>query len=175
MRGCYPGSFDPLTVAHVAIAAAAVTQCGLASLDFVVSEVALAKEQGHASSLAARVAAVEDATGCRCAVTDRQLLADIADGYDVLVIGADKWWQLHDAAFYGGSVEARDAALRRLPPIVAVAPRAGVDVPIDQRVRVLELPVWIAEVSSSAVRAGAEYWRAAGRAGDEAQTRQGPE
>ena len=129
MRGCYPGSFDPLTVAHVAIAAAAVEQCGLESLDFVVSEVAL---------------------------TPR----------------------------YGGSIDARDAALRRLPPLVAIAPRAGADDVLAKahagadagaRVVVLDLPAWIADVSSSAVRAGAHHWRAAGRAHDEPQTRQDPE
>lgn len=167
MRGCYPGSFDPLTVAHVAITDAAVEQCGLSSLDLVVSRVALAKEAGHASSLDERVAAVEAITGRPCRVTDHQLLADVARGYDVLVVGADKWWQLQDVAFYGGSAAARDDALRRLPPLIAVAPRAGVPVPVpDPRVRLLELPGWVGEVSSSAVRAGAHHWRAPRRAGD---------
>ena len=163
MRACYPGSFDPLTVAHVAIAEAAVEQCRLTSLDFVISEVALAKEGGHASPLAERVAAVEAAAGRRCAVTDRQLLVDIAEGYDVLVVGADKWWQLLDPSFYG-SVGVRNDALRRLPALVAVAPRTGVAVPADaEGVHVLDLPSWVGQVSSSAVRAGAHHWRAAGR------------
>ena len=34
--------------------------------------------------------------------TDEQLIADLAEGYDVCVIGADKWHQLHDLTFYGG-------------------------------------------------------------------------
>ena len=184
-RGCYPGSFDPLTVAHVAIAEAAIEQCGLTSLDLVVSRVALAKEAGHAASLDARVAAIEAATPWTCRVTGRQLLADIADGYDVLVVGADKWRQVLDPAFYGGSVQARDDALRRLPPVVAVAPRAGMDIELSsdgrvQVLRMLELPPWIGDVSSTAVRAGAHHWRApqssrSPHTPHPPQTRQGPE
>ena len=43
------------------------------------------------------------------------------------VIGADKWHQLHDLAFYDGSEAARDAALARLPIARGGAParRAG--------------------------------------------------
>jgi hypothetical protein len=179
LRGCYPGSFDPVTVAHVAIAEAAVAQCGLSSLDLVVSRVALAKEAGHSLSLSERVAAASSATGLRCVATDRQLVVDVADGYDVLVVGADKWAQVLDARFYGdGSPAPRGAALRRLPPLVAVAPRAGVAIGdvhdvdgVDVRVQVLELPAWVADVSSSAVRAGAHHWRA----GNGPQTRQRPE
>ena len=33
-------------------------------------------------------------------VTDRVHLADIAAGYDALVLGADKWAQVLDPAFY---------------------------------------------------------------------------
>ena len=58
---------------------------------------------------------------------DAQLLADIAEGFDVLVVGADKWWQLHDVRFYG-SEAAMHTALGRLPEL-AVAPRAGVPAP----------------------------------------------
>ena len=57
------------------------------------------------------------------AVTDDLHLADIAQGYDVLVLGADKWVQVLDPSFYD-SPTARDAAVRRLPRL-AVAPRDG--------------------------------------------------
>jgi hypothetical protein len=154
----FPGSFDPLTVAHVAIAEAAVAQCGLDRLDLVISRVALAKEGGGHSPLEARVAAIE-ALGqpwLGVAVTDRRLIADIADGYDVCVMGADKWHQLFDVSFYE-SAAARDGALARLPAL-AVAPRVGVAPPSG--VVLLEIAVEHQQVSSTAVRAGRHDWRA---------------
>ena len=39
-------------------------------------------------------------------------------GYDVVIIGADKWAQVVDPAWYGGSVDARDAAVARLPRVL---------------------------------------------------------
>ena len=32
--------------------------------------------------------------------TRKQLIADIAEGYDLVILGADKWAQLHDQSFY---------------------------------------------------------------------------
>lgn len=129
-----------------------------------LSRVALAKEHGHDLSLDERVAAVEAAAGGRLwlhvIVTDAQLVADIAEGYDVVVMGADKWGQLHDVAFYGGSEAARDDALARLPE-VAVAPRPPAPVP-ERGAVLLDLPHHLAEVSSSAVRDGRADWRAQG-------------
>ncbi|HEX7168611.1 MAG TPA: hypothetical protein VF230_16645 [Acidimicrobiales bacterium] len=159
-RGCYPGSFDPLTVAHLAIAEAAVQQCALARLDLVLSRNALGKE-AHASPLPERVAAIARAGATRpwlgVVVTDAQLLADLARGYDVLVVGADKWHQLHDVSFYGGSAEARDAAMARLPG-VACAPRAGVAPPETPGITVLDLAPWVGAVSSTGARKGAVEW-----------------
>jgi hypothetical protein len=91
------------------------------------------------------------------AVTGARLLADVAAGYDVLVVGADKWAQLHDPAWYDGSATARDAALARLPRVV-VAPRAGFALP--EGAEVLDLDPAHADVSSTAVRAGRHDWRA---------------
>jgi hypothetical protein len=88
------------------------------------------------------------------------LLADIAAGYDVCVLGADKWHQLHDTEFYGGSEEARDAALSRLP-VLAVAPRADVASPRPgDRVVLLDVDPSFHRVSSTAVRRGRDEWRA---------------
>jgi hypothetical protein len=162
--GVYPGSFDPLTTAHLAIADAAVARFELDRLDLVLSRVALAKEPHQQSSLDERVAAIERAARVRPAlrarVTDQQLLADIAAGYDVCILGADKWHQLHDPAFYGGSGAARDAALARLP-VLAVAPRAGVAAPVTGiGVVLLEVDPSFHHVSSTGVRAGREEWRA---------------
>jgi len=164
--GAYPGSFDPLTVAHVAIADAARRAFGLVRLDLVLSRVALAKEHGGHAPVADRIATIESvaATGrpwLHARVSDARLVADIADGYDVCVVGADKWHQLHDATFYGGSTAARDAALARLP-LLAVVPRVGVALPDDLGPRALRLDVdpAHADVSSTAVRAGRHDWRA---------------
>jgi nicotinic acid mononucleotide adenylyltransferase len=161
--GVFPGSFDPLTTGHLAVAEAAVAALGLERLDLVMSEVALAKEAGAHTSLAARVAAIEAAAAqrpwLRAGVTTHRLIADIAAGYDACVVGADKWHQLHDVAFYG-SVDARDAALARLPQLV-VAPRQGVALPpASAGLLVLAVDPGFHEVSSTAVRAGREEWRA---------------
>jgi nicotinic acid mononucleotide adenylyltransferase len=160
--GVFPGSFDPLTTAHLAVAEAAIDALHLARLDLVLSIDALAKAKAH-SSLEERVRAIERHAHripqLRARVTEHQLLADIADGYDVLVIGSDKWHQLHDVRFYGTAPE-RDAALARLPQ-VAVAPRAGVaPLPDDAGVITLEVDDRLHGVSSTAVRAGRTEWRA---------------
>lgn len=161
--GCYPGSFNPPTVAHLAIAHAAVRQCRLDRLDLVLSRVALGKEHlgtdgGPTADDRARalVALTAGRPWLRVTVTDHRLLADIAEGYDVVVLGADKWSQLVDPHWYGGSTEARDAALARLPEI-AVAPRPGHAVPDHSVVLELDDPTF-AEVSSTAVRDGRTDW-----------------
>jgi nicotinic acid mononucleotide adenylyltransferase len=161
--GVYPGSFDPLTTAHLAVAQAAIDGCALDRLDLVISTVALAKETGAHAPIAERIAAIEQHAQrdrrLGAVVTEHQLLADIAEGYDVLVVGADKWHQLHDVAFYG-SAEARDSALERLP-LLAVAPRAGSVTPAPAPdLVVLDLGADLQAVSSTAVRAGREDWRA---------------
>ena len=160
--GVFPGSFDPLTTAHLAVAEAAIATCALDRLDLVMSRRALAKPAAH-SSLEERAAAIERHARripqLRAGVTDHQLLADIADGYDVLVVGADKWHQLHDVGFYA-SAGARDAALARLPEL-AVAPRHGVDPPEPGAgVVLLDVAAHLRAVSSTAVRAGRHEWRA---------------
>lgn len=152
--GAYPGSFNPPTVAHDAIVTAAITHHRLDRLDLVVSRVALAKEHVERPLLDHRIevlrawAATRDDLGI--VVTDAQLLVDIADGYDLLVVGADKWRQIHDVAFYGGSPAARDAAMSALPA-VTVVPRPPHPVPDH-----LALPVGteLGGVSSTAARTG---------------------
>lgn len=161
-RAVFPGSFDPLTVAHVAIADAARDELGVTRLDFAISRVALDKED-RTTPVQDRIDAIRSLRAGRpwldAVVTDAQLLADVAQGYDVLVIGADKWHQLLDVRFYGGSPRARDEALARLPRL-AVAPRAGADLPAGDGVHVLRLPERHQHVSSTAVRDGRHDWRA---------------
>jgi hypothetical protein len=159
--GVYPGSFNPLTRAHLAIAEAAVRQCRLDRLDLVVSHRTLAKEHVEQPPVALRLDALRRAASTRpwltVAATDAQLLADIASGYDILVLGADKWEQIQDPGFYGGSELARDAALRRLP-VVAVAPRPPY--PTPEGCVVLDLPSGLGAISSTEVRAGRRDWMA---------------
>lgn len=161
-RAVFPGTFDPLTIAHVAVADAARSQLAVVRVDLVISRVALAKEH-VATPVEDRIEDIRRLRPGRpwlhAAVTEAQLLADIAEGYDVLVLGADKWHQLHDERFYGGSTAARDAALDRLPR-VAVAPRSGASVPTDPDVHVLSVPREHHTVSSTGVRRGRIGWRA---------------
>jgi len=127
-------------------------------VDLIVSRVPLAKEAVERPLLEDRVAVLRAATASRpwlgVVVTDEQLIADIAAGYDVVVMGADKWAQVVDPAFYGGSHRARDAALARLP-LVAVAPRPPYEVPDS----VVALDV-SHEASSTGVRDGRTDWMA---------------
>jgi hypothetical protein len=153
-RGVYPGSFNPPTVAHVAVAEAARRQHGLDRVDLAVSRLALDKEHVERPRLEDRLMVLgqlADRLGwLGVVVTDAQLLADIATGYDLLIVGADKWSQLHDVRYYG-SAAGRDAALRRLPA-VAVAPRPPHSTPDHLA---LDLDPRHAATSSTAARAGA--------------------
>jgi hypothetical protein len=154
-RGAFPGSFNPPTLGHLAVAEAACVQCELDVVDLVVSRIALAKEDVERPRLEDRLAVLEAVVASRpwlgVVVTEHQLIADAAVGYDVVVMGADKWAQVVDPAFYG-TREERDAALLRLPA-VAVAPRPPCDVPDD--VIVLDVSH---DASSTAVRAGRTDW-----------------
>lgn len=159
----YPGTFDPPTIAHLAIAEAALDQGGVERVELVVSRFALGKPEVGALEVARRLSVLEavatrrDWLGVRLSV--HRLIADVAAGYDAVVVGADKWVQLLDPAWYGGSVEARDEALARLPRILVV-PRSGHPAPagLPAGALVLELDARHGPVSSSAVRAGRLDW-----------------
>lgn len=124
--GAYPGSFDPPTVAHLALADAACRQGGLDRVDLVLSREPLGKGAARAP-LAARRAVLESVAAGRpwlgVRVTDARLVADLAEGYDAVVLGADKWDQVRDPRWYGSDA-ARDAAVARLPRLL-VAPRGA--------------------------------------------------
>jgi nicotinate-nucleotide adenylyltransferase len=165
--GCYPGSFDPPTIAHLAVADAARRHAGLARVDLVVSRRTLGKDHLDDATVARRVAALEAVAANRpwlgVRVAEGGLVADIAEGYDAVVMGADKWAQVIDPTWYGGSAVARDAAVARLPRVL-VAPRAGER---PGGVELLDLPDHLADVSATAVRDGAPH--AAGWALPEAE------
>lgn len=150
MRGAYPGTFDPPTIAHLAIAEAARTQCALEQIDAIVNREPLGKSTIRPldQRVAMLEAVAETRPWLRVVVTDLVHLADIATGYDVLILGADKWWQLLDVGFYD-SPGARDDAVARLPRL-AVAPRDGYAVPEG----CVLLDVDMSQVSSTAARAG---------------------
>jgi hypothetical protein len=150
VRAAYPGTFDPPTIAHLAIAEAVLVHGGVHGVDLVVNRSPLGKPS--ALSLDVRVAMLEALAASRpwlsVVVSDHRLLADIAEGYDVLVLGADKWAQVVDARWYE-STAARDAALARLPRL-AVARRGDLPLPDGCIVLDVDLP----DVSSTAARRG---------------------
>ena len=161
-RGVYPGSFNPATVAHLAVAEAALEQCGLATVELVISVDPLGKDAAGQLALDRRLAALHTAAATRAwldvRTTTARLLVDIAHGADVLVVGADKWAQLVDPAWYG-SVDERDVVLRRLP-LVAVAPRPPHPLPDPDPGRVVLLDVHPDHhhISATAVREGRHDW-----------------
>ncbi len=151
-RGVFPGSFNPPTRAHIAISEAAMLQHRLDVLVWSVSRVALAKEDVARPRLGDRLGVLEEVAAhldwLEIAVTHAQLLSDISAGFDVIVMGADKWHQIHDPVFYGDDPARRDAAIDALPT-VAIAARPPFDCPAELA---LDLPDWVAEVSSTAAR-----------------------
>jgi len=163
-RGVFPGSFNPVTVAHLTVAQAAVEQCALERVDLVISHQPLGKAPQDLAGIEHRLAVLGHLAATRpwLGVTrsDDRLLVDLACGYDVLVLGADKLAQLLDPTWYG-SVAARDAAIARLPT-VAVAPRAGSPLPDPAppglRLVVLDTDPAHLVVSASGVRDGRIEW-----------------
>lgn len=167
----YPGSFDPPTVAHLHLAEVAAGQLGLDRVDLVISHDALGKEADALTPVDDRVAALarlaEGRPWLHAGTTPHRLVADIAQGYDVVVLGADKWHQLLDPSWYGGTAE-RDRALRRLPTVALAArppwPLPGEDPsaepPPGLDVVVLDTDPAHHPVSATAVRRGRHDWRA---------------
>ncbi len=140
-RGVYPGSFNPPTTAHLAIAEAAQQAHDLDTVQLSVSVAALAKEDVEHPRFEDRIEVlnevVADLSWLEVHVTNHQLLAEIARGFDVVIVGADKWWQIQDPRWYGDDPEARDAAIQSLPT-VAIAGRDALDVPATLRLDVGE-------------------------------------
>lgn len=155
--GAFPGTFDPPTVAHLAIAEAVHDRHRLDRVDLIVSRVPLGKGVPATPTLDQRLdvlRAMAARVGWLGVVTsDRQLIVELVEGYDVVVMGADKWRQVHDPAFYAGSAAARDDAVAALP-IVAVAPRAGEASPAHLT---LDVDPALLDVSSTLARAGRRH------------------
>src|SRR5689334_7212315 len=123
-----PGTFNPPTVAHLEMADAARRQASLDRVDFVMSRVSLGKESLVRPSVDERADVLRQLSDARpwlaVCIAEAQLVSDLSVGYDVLIVGADKWRQLLDPSYYE-SEDAHRAALELLPPRVLVAPRNG--------------------------------------------------
>jgi len=152
-RGVFPGSFNPLTIAHLEVARRARAEHALDEVVLMVSVVALDKPAPPGPPLQRRLelieADVEDKPWLTVATTNAQLIVDIANGFDVVIMGADKWHQVNDVRYYENEA-ARDHAVARLRQ-VAVAPRSGNSTPPQFH---LETSAEIHDVSSSRARAG---------------------
>lgn len=154
--GIYPGSFNPPTRAHVAIARAAREQRDLDRVVLAHSPSVLGKSDVERPLFRHRVAVLEavaadEAPWLGAIVTVHRLLADIAAGYEVLVMGADKWHQIQELQWYDDSEAERDAAIARLPEL-AIAPRPPLEVPARWALAVPDEAV--VGVSSTEARAG---------------------
>lgn len=151
--GVYPGTFNPPTIAHLAIASAARRQHALDRVVLMLSRAPINKEHIERPTLDERVSVLlDDARGhpwLTVATTELRLLADIASGFDVLIMGADKWAQVNDEQYYA-SAEACRAAVARLP-VLAIAPRPPFAVPPEHA---LDVPPDLADISSTGARAG---------------------
>lgn len=156
--GVYPGSFNPPTLAHVEIALTARRVHDLARVDLAVSTVALGKEDVDVPRLEHRIevleATVAQVPGLGLHLTESQLIVEIAAGYDVVVMGADKWAEVNDPVWYNDDPAARDAAVAALPT-PAVAPRRPYAVPDAHRLPVADD---LLEVSSTGARQGRVDW-----------------
>jgi len=169
--GVYPGSFDPPTIAHLHLAERAREQLGLVRVDLVISHGTLGKDDAALTPIDERVVTLRhlgvDRPWLRAGTTPLRLLADIAEPYDAVVLGADKWHQLLDPSWYGGPDE-RDRALRRLPTVALAArppwPLPGehpsAEPPEGVVVVVLDTDPAHHHVSATAVREGRHEWRA---------------
>lgn len=132
----------------------------LDEVHLIVSRAALGKADANNAPFDLRVdvieASIAHADWMKLVVSDDQLIADLAHGYDAVIMGADKWDQVNDPAFYGDDSAARDIAVGRLPQIVGPArPGSG---PLPESALTIQLPAKLQDVSSSGARAGRSEW-----------------
>jgi len=150
-----PGSFDPPTLAHLVISWTAMRHHDLEKVFWTVSRQPLGKEAGRTSPderLEVLNAVAGDHRWLEVKTSEARLVADLAQGHDVVVMGADKWVQLHDPTFYDNESAMADA-LASLP-ICAVAPRLGLEVPEEV---CLEIPTWASGLSSTDALCGSPW------------------
>jgi nicotinic acid mononucleotide adenylyltransferase len=151
----YPGSFNPPTVAHLDLSLAVREQRTVDVVVWSLSRVTLGKDPEAFPTIDQR-RAVMDAVAdeypwLRVQVTDHQLLSDISAGFDVVIMGADKWAQITELDWYRNAEE-RDAAIAALPEL-AIAPRPPHPLPPEFAIHFENNE----RVSSTAARAGAHH------------------
>lgn len=152
-RAIYPGSFNPPTIAHLELSRAVRNQRDCSVVVWSLTKLPLGKEGVRRPTIAERATVLQRVAArvdwLEVQVTEQQLLADIAQGFEVVVMGADKWHQINEIQWYGSEAE-RDAAIAALPEI-AVGPRPPYETPADLALAL----TGVAHVSSSAARQGA--------------------
>lgn len=166
MRGVYPGSFNPPTLAHVAITETAIARYDLTSLDLTISTQPLGKAAVSQPTLLHRKKVIEESIShidrASVVISDLQLIADLAENYDLVVMGADKWQQVNEISFYDSPTE-RDESVARLPQLAIVA-RGGAPIPLNNE---LVLEADYNHVSASAaIRDARQFMTPAARAFD---------
>jgi len=168
------GSFDPVTVAHVAMAEAAREQAELVVLVYAVRT--LPKDGGAAAPLltederiASLAAVCSSRDGLTAGLASHGLLADQAaaargrfPGASItVVVGSDKLSQLFDGRWYDGDRDAVLAGLFALADVrysiragdeVGGALAAAASLGYEERIRPLDVDPAIAAVSSRAIR-----------------------
>jgi len=101
----YPGSFNPPTVAHVHIAECVIEQLNVDVVYFTISSMTLGKDDARLDPIDDRLDELtmlfSDHPQFEARETSSSLIADIAEGFDVIVVGADKWLQVVDPVWYG--------------------------------------------------------------------------
>ena len=175
--GVLPGSFDPFTTAHAALARAALRHGGLNSLLFLLSVYVVDKGDAARAALADRALVLTRYAArrprCGVALCNRGLYVEEAEALTPLlpegarlwfVVGFDKIVQVFDPRYYPD----REAALTRLFQRAGflVAPRGPAgprelaallarpeNQPYRERVRYLPLPPAYRDLSATAVRA----------------------
>jgi nicotinic acid mononucleotide adenylyltransferase len=151
-RAVYPGSFNPPTIAHMELSAVVRDQRNVDVVVWTLSRQTLGKDPEAKPTIKERTAVLRAIAARRywleVQVTDAQLLSDIAHGFDVLIMGADKWEQINSLEWYPDA-KARDEALASLPEI-AIGPRPPHRAPQKHLVDLSG----VEHVSSTAVRAG---------------------
>jgi hypothetical protein len=124
-RAAYPGTFNPPTVAHLAIAEAALAQGNVDEVHLVVSHHPLGKNP-TGPAFEQRISVLEAVAASRpwlaVVATPNRLIAEVVAGYEAVIMGTDKWLQVTDPAWYGGSAVIRDEAVASLPRVL-LAPR----------------------------------------------------
>ncbi len=158
--GFFPGTFNPLTVAHLALADAAISS-GCDQVFFCLPLVSVDKEDidDVVARLAQTARFLAGYAHLTAAVMNVGLYVNIAEAArrflpgarPVLLCGADKIEQIFDQAYYADPLEQVLSSLFAKADIWA-SPRSGSILPEHPNVRELSLDPAFLKVSSSEVR-----------------------